>query len=110
MKRLLLLLPFTAAVLFPAENSMPEYQTYYISGIAFDTKVYCADFAHVIEAQAKKIEALEAEIAGLRRQQQTFLQQQSEAAEQKAEKEKRQSIKTGTPTKSKIIISDKPIK
>ncbi len=89
-----------------ADIARPAHKTYYISGIAFDTKTYCADFDAVIDAQAKKIKALEAEVAQLHQQLQkqlsTKLKNEHEAALKK----------TNTPapkSKSKIIISDKPI-
>jgi NCAIR mutase (PurE)-related protein len=91
-----------------AQITMPKYKKYYISGIEFDTRTYCADFTAVIESQAKKIKALEAEVAQLQRQQQKALSIQRK-------KEHEAALKTDThninivKTKSKIIISDKPI-
>jgi len=86
---------------------MPKYKKYYISGIEFDTKTYCADFVTVIEAQNRKIQSLQAEVTQLRQQLQRNLSQKLKA-EHKAEQQK-SNTSSSTRTKSKIIISDKPI-
>jgi len=108
MKKYWILCPLFAFSLLSAENTMPEHKKYYISGIEFDTQVYCADFADAIKAQAQKIKILEAEIARLRQEQQTLLSEKLEAEHQK-ELEKAEKLKQNTPSKSKIIISNKPI-
>lgn len=90
-----------------ADTTMPEYKRYYISGIEFDTKTYCADFATVIEAQNRKIQALQAEVTQLRQQLQQNLSQKLKA-EHEAQLQKNNTSSSGR-TKSKIIISDKPI-
>ena len=107
MKPLILSL-FTLSTLLFAEIQMPKDQTFYISGIAFDTKTYCADFKKVIEAQARKIKSLEQEIAQLRAMQQQQLSQQRKAEHQQALKET-ENTKERKKTKSRIIISDKPV-
>ncbi len=104
----LILSIFTLSTLLFAEIQMPKDQTFYISGIAFDTKTYCADFKKVIEAQAQKIKALEQEIAQLRAMQQRQLSQKRKEEHQQALKgtDNATAVKK---TKSRIIISDKPI-
>jgi len=82
----------------------PEDKTYYISGIAFDTKTYCADFHEVIARQAAKIRALEAEVAQLRLWQQQHLKEKT-----KPETSTNRNSQPAIKTKSKIIISDKPL-
>jgi TolA-binding protein len=108
MKQILPLLLLLSSLSF-AEIKMPKDQTFYISGVAFDTKTYCADFHKVIQQQAQKIKALEQEITQLRQLQQ---QQLSETLEKEHQQElKKESIEDHrTKTKSKIIISDKPIR
>lgn len=104
-RTILSILLFSA--LATAQIAMPHHKKYYISGIEFDTKTYCADFTAVIEAQAKKIKSLEAEIAQLRSQQQKAL-----SAQRKKEHEAALAPAAATntaKTKSRIIISDKPI-
>ena len=95
-------------LLTAADITMPKQQKFYISGVEFDTKVYCADFSRVIKEQAQKIKVLEAEVAQLRRQEQERLSEtlKKEHQEELKEAEKNQRI---SETKSKIIISDKPI-
>ncbi len=90
------------------EIKMPKHQKFYISGIEFDTQVYCADFTKVIEEQAQKIKSLEREIAMLRKEQQERLSEKLEETHKK-ELEETEKSKKPMPTKSKIIISDKPI-
>ena len=90
-----------------ADTAIPEYKKYYISGIEFDTKTYCADFVTVIEAQNRKIQSLQAEVAQLRQQLQHNLSQKLKA-EHEAEL-KKSNTTSPVRTKSKIIISDKPI-
>ena len=87
------------------EIKMPKHQKFYISGIEFDTQLYCTDFTKVIEEQTQKIKALEREIAMLRKEQQEYL---SEKLKETHKKELKQTEKP-IPTKSKIIISNKPI-
>jgi TolA-binding protein len=96
------------ASLTAAEVTMPKHQKFYISGIEFDTRVYCADFTKVIEEQAQKIKALEAEVAQLRLQEQKRLSETLKQEHQEALKKAAQN-KRISETKSKIIISDKPI-
>ena len=105
----LILSIFTLSTLLFAEIQMPKDQIFYISGIAFDTKTYCADFKKVIEAQARKIKSLEQEIAQLRAMQQQQLSQKRKAEHQQALKET-ENTKERKKTKSRIIISDKPIR
>jgi TolA-binding protein len=100
------LLLFTS--LTAAEITMPKQQKFYISGVEFDTQVYCADFNKVIEEQAQKIKALEAEIAQLRSQAQKRLSESLKEEHHEALKKAAQN-KRISETKSKIIISDKPI-
>jgi TolA-binding protein len=107
MKQILPLLLLLSSLSF-AEIKMPKDQTFYISGVAFDTKTYCADFHKVIQQQAQKIKMLEQEIMQLRQLQQ---QQLSETLEKKHQQELKEETtqRRATETKSKIIISDKPI-
>ncbi len=98
---------FLLTALASAQIAMPKHKKYYISGIEFDTKTYCADFIAVIETQAKKIKALEAEVAQLRSQQQKALSEQRKKEHQEALKATTDNAKSTTT--SKIIISDKPI-
>ena len=91
-----------------ADTAMPAFKKYYISGIEFDTKTYCADFAAVIEAQAQKIRSLEAEVAQLQRQLQKELSQKLKA-QHKAELKQQHTPANNVKSKSRIIISDKPI-
>ena len=91
-----------------AEIKVPEDQTYYISGVAFDTKTYCADFHKVIAKQTQKIKALEQQIAQLRQLQQQQLSEKLEKEHQTELKKAAQSRRI-KETKSKIIISDEPI-
>jgi NCAIR mutase (PurE)-related protein len=88
---------------------LPAYKKYYISGIEFDTQVYCADFVEVIKAQKKKIDALQKEVARLRGIQQKQLQQKLEKEHQEALKKSQKATEKTIRTQSKIIISDKPI-
>jgi len=97
----ILLLPLVASSLH-----MPKDKKYYISGIEFDTKVYCADYAEVIDAQAARIKELEAQVASLQHIQQELIKK--EQSTQKEEKPHTPKSKTDK-TKSMIIISDRPI-
>jgi len=96
------------SLLHATEITMPKQQKFYISGIEFDTKIYCAEFSKVIEEQAQKINALEAEVAQLRREEQKHLSQTLKKEHHEALKEAERN-KRITETKSKIIISDEPI-
>jgi len=100
---------FALSTLLFAEIEMPKDRTFYISGIAFDTKTYCADFSKVIQQQAARIKALEQEISQLRAMQQRQLSQQNSAEHQQALKGTNNTIER-KKTKSRIIISDKPIR
>jgi len=102
------LLPFLVTPFLIAQSQMPEHQKFYISGIEFDTKTYCADFVKVIEAQEKTIKDLETEVARLRKEMREQLQKKLEAEHQNALEKNKSSLKPAT-TKSKIIISNKPI-
>ena len=104
MKTILSLL--TLITLTMANTAMPEFKKYYISGIEFDTKTYCADFVSVIDAQNKKIKSLETEIAQLRQQLQHHL---SEKLKAEHNTQLNKSTAPAAKTKSKIIISDKPL-
>jgi TolA-binding protein len=108
MKSLLLSI-FITVTLFGSEAALPAYKKYYISGIEFDTQVYCADFVEVIKAQKKKIDALQKEVARLRGIQQKQLQQKLEKEHQEALKKSQKATEKTIRTQSKIIISDKPI-
>jgi len=101
---LLLLVPFLSA----SEITMPKQQKFYISGIEFDTKIYCADFNKVIQEQAQKIKMLESEIAQLRKQQQERLSKTLKHEHHKELKEPKRTNRI-SDSKNKIIISDKPI-
>jgi NCAIR mutase (PurE)-related protein len=105
----LLILPFIFSSILFAELTMPKHQKFYISGVEFDTKVYCADFANVIEQQAQKIKKLEQEIVQLRKLQQEQLSEKLEKSHQKELKKAAQKKRIESSS-SKIIISDKPIK
>jgi len=107
MKHLFLPLMILSTSLF-AEITMPKQQKFYISGVEFDTKVYCADFSKVIEQQAQKIKSLEQEIAQLRKLQQEQLSNKLEKAHQDELKKAAQKKRMESTT-SKIIISDEPI-
>ena len=102
----------TLLVLFSSfsmgEIKIPKHQKFYISGIEFDTQVYCADFTKVIEEQAQKIKSLEEEITILRKEHQERLSEKLEESHKK-ELEETKKPKKAIPAKSKIIISDKPI-
>jgi TolA-binding protein len=97
------------SLLHATEITMPKQQKFYISGIEFDTKIYCAEFSKVIEEQAQKIKSLQKEISFLRQEQQKQLQKKLEKEHQDALKDTEKASSVSTPTKSKIIISDKPI-
>jgi hypothetical protein len=105
MYRLLLTLTINTFIL-SANTSVPQDKKYYISGIEFDTKIYCADFAKVIEEQDAKIAALEAEVERLRDAERKRIQE----AHKKAHTPQKKTVTTKKePTKSKIIISDTPL-
>ena len=108
MMKIISILLLIISVLAATEITIPKQQKFYISGVEFDTKVYCADFNRVIEEQAQKIKALEAEIAQLHKQQQERLSEtlKKEHHEELKEAERTKRI---SETKSRIIISDKPI-
>ena len=106
MKYLVPFILFTSLSL--CEITPPKQQKYYISGVEFDTSIYCADFNDVIKQQAQKIKALEKEVAQLRQLQQQQLQESLEKKHQKAV-QKEEKDQPRTDTKSMIIISDKPI-
>jgi len=91
-----------------ADTSMPAFKKYYISGIEFDTKTYCADFAAVIRSQEQKIRSLEAEVAQLQRQLQKELSQKLKS-QHEAELKQQGTPANNVKSKSRIIISDKPI-
>jgi NCAIR mutase (PurE)-related protein len=107
--RTLLLSALLTITLFGTQTALPAYKKYYISGIEFDTQVYCADFVEVIKAQKKKIDALEQEVARLREMHQKQLQEKLEKEHKEALKKSSKPIENTIRSKSKIIISDKPI-
>jgi NCAIR mutase (PurE)-related protein len=104
----LLILPFIFSSILSAEITMPKHQKFYISGVEFDTKVYCADFSKVIEQQAQKIKRLEQEIIQLRKLQQEQLSDKLEKSHQEELKKAAQKKRIESSS-SKIIISNKPI-
>ena len=55
-RTILCILLFSA--LATAQIAMPHHKKYYISGIEFDTRTYCADFTAVIEARQKRSKPL----------------------------------------------------
>ncbi len=91
-----------------ADTAMPAFKKYYISGVEFDTKTYCADFTAVIEAQEQKIQSLEAEVAQLQRQLQKELSQKLKS-QHEAELKHQHTPDNNIKSKSRIIISNKPI-
>ncbi len=105
--------PTILAVGLAAQTQIPPHRTYYIGGIAFDTKTYCADFAKVIEAQAEEIRMLKKKLA--------YYEEKEKEALVKSRKEKRETKeKTDAPKetssksllyreKNRLIISDKPL-
>ncbi|MCF6207284.1 MAG: hypothetical protein L3J47_10400 [Sulfurovum sp.] len=97
---------FILTSLLSSEIKMPKQQKFYISGVEFDTQVYCADFNKVIQQQQQRIKALEAEVAQLRKLQQKQLSKKLQKEHQAEVKRNTSNIPKG---KSRIIISDKPI-
>jgi len=97
---------FVLSSFLVAEIEMPKQQKFYISGVEFDTKIYCADFSRVIELQAQKIKALEEEIRQLRQLQQ---QQLSEKLKKEHQTELKKEAEEKPASPNMIIISDKPI-
>ncbi len=96
--------------LLAADITMPKFQKYYISGIEFDTRTYCADFANVIKKQQRKIKSLETQVAQLQKQLQDQIKRNSQTAQGSEPSSTAQSTTTQKPAvTSKIIISDKPI-
>jgi|GEM_PF-2253021 len=87
--------------------SMPKPQTYYISGIAFDTQTYCGDYIETIEKLQKEIKRLQEEITALRRQHQRVLRQQRRQKDNTPNVSKKRNVSS---KENRIIISDKPIK
>jgi Zn finger protein HypA/HybF involved in hydrogenase expression len=87
---------------------MPKQQKYFISGVEFDTRTYCADFNDVIKQQAQKIKALKQEITQLRQLQQQQLSKALEKKHQQALKEEAKE-QPKEERKSIIMITDKPI-
>jgi TolA-binding protein len=108
MKQVLILSFIFSSILF-SETAMPKHQKFYISGVEFDTKVYCTDFTKVIEQQEQKIKRLEEEITQLRKLQQEQLSNKLEKSHQQELKKAAQKKRIESSS-SKIIISDKPIK
>jgi hypothetical protein len=102
--KFLLPLLLLSTLLSADEIQIPKQQKYFISGVEFDTRTYCADFNDVIKQQAQKIKALEQEVTQLRQLQQ---QQLSEALKKKHQ----QALKEGAKEerKSIMMITDKPI-
>jgi hydroxylamine reductase (hybrid-cluster protein) len=99
---------FLLSSLYADKIIIPEDKKYYISGVEFDTKTYCADFSKVIKEQAKKIQALEEEIRQLRQLQQQQLSEELEKKHQ-AKLKKAAQQKPVEDISNKIIISDEPI-
>ena len=99
---------FILITIIMADTAMPAFKQYYISGVEFDTKTYCADFATVIQAQEQKIRSLETEVAQLQRQLQKELSQKLKS-QHEAELKQQRTPNNNVKSKSRIIISDKPI-
>ena len=96
--------------LVAADITMPKFQKYYISGIEFDTRTYCADFANVIKKQQQKIKSLEAQVAQLQKQLQDQIKRNAQTAQASEPNSPAKSAPAQKPEgTSKIIISDKPI-
>jgi FtsZ-binding cell division protein ZapB len=102
-----------AGILKAKETSvtMPTPKTYYISGIAFDTQTYCADYIQTIEALQAEVSRLKKEIRSLRKEREQHLSQKRLHTHRKALKASEKSTQRSTPTQreNRIIISDKPI-
>ena len=92
---------------------IPKDKVYYISGIAFDTKTYCADFSESIRQQAARIKSLEAEVQRLRKENQKYLSEKLAKEHEKALKSSTEKpmerSKEQTGETNMIIISDKPV-
>ena len=96
-----------------AQTQMPPHQTYYIGGVAFDTRTYCADFAKVIEAQAEEIRMLKKKLAYYEEKEKEALVRSRKAKRETKEKtdtyKKTSSESLLHREKNRMIISDKPL-
>jgi hypothetical protein len=86
--------------------TMPAPKTYYISGIAFDTQTYCADYIETIETLQRKVRKLEAEVRRLQEEERKRI---SEAKKREHEKAMQRSEPSKKRSKNKIIISNLPL-
>jgi hypothetical protein len=97
-----------AGILKAKETSatMPPPKTYYISGVAFDTQTYCADYIRTIETLQQKVRELEAEVQRLQDEARKRI---SEEKKRRHEKAVQRSKPSHNGTQNKIIISNKPL-